>query len=295
MEISHTYSYLLVPKAERKIITPHLDNLLSSINCKLFHRTLLLVVQFVCVMVNSGNTQTNTFPASGNVGIGISNPSGKLHINGPMDGSIPTLRIGSSDPGNIHVPSGASTGGYNIDFHTWRDLVPEQIGARIRAERVNNYFGDNALIQSMDLSFYTSDGMDQSRLTEKLRIKSNGDVGIGVSDPQGYKLAVGGSMIAESIKVKTLSNWPDYVFEKTYDLQPLTEVEQFIKEKKHLPDVPSAKEVQEQGVALGEMNAILLRKIEELTLHVIALKKENEKIQEENKRQQLAIEQILKK
>lgn len=241
---------------------------------------LSLVTLFVAVLGNNASAQTNSFPASGNVGIGISNPTGRLHIDGPLDGSLSTLKIGSSYLGNIRVPVGASTGGYNIDFHTWRDAIPEQVGARIRAERINNYQADNALVQSMDLTFSTSNGWEQSQLIERLRIKSNGDVGIGVSDPKGYKLAVGGSMIAESIKVKTLSTWPDYVFYQDYELPSLKEIKEFIRHNRHLPDLPSADDVDSNGIDVGEMNAKLLRKIEELTLYLID---QNERLDRQQK------------
>ncbi|MGD8779801.1 MAG: hypothetical protein PVH88_12670 [Ignavibacteria bacterium] len=96
---------------------------------------------------------------------------------------------------------------------------------------------------------------------------SCGNVGIGTLDPQGYKLAVAGDMIAEEVVVKLEDDWPDKVFEEDYDLKPLTEVENFIKENKRLPDIPSAEEVKEEGLSIGEMQAKLLEKIEELTLY----------------------------
>lgn len=74
--------------------------------------------------------------------------------------------------------------------------------------------------------------------------------------------------------VKLQSNWPDYVFEPDYKLLGLDELRAFIKQHKHLPEIPSAKEVEENGVSVGEMNALLLKKIEELTLHMIELKGE---------------------
>ncbi len=103
-----------------------------------------------------------------------------------------------------------------------------------------------------------------------------GNVGIGVTDTKGYKLAVGGSMIAEKIKVKLKTAWPDYVFAPEYTLPSLQEVEAHIKQYQHLPDMPSAKEVAAEGIDLGEMNRKLLQKVEELTLYIIDLKKEVE-------------------
>ncbi|MGD8781982.1 MAG: LamG domain-containing protein [Ignavibacteria bacterium] len=109
-----------------------------------------------------------------------------------------------------------------------------------------------------------------------------GNVGIGTDDPQGYKLAVAGDMIAEEVVVKLEDDWPDKVFEEDYDLKPLTEVENFIKENKHLPDIPSAEEVKEEGLSIGEMQAKLLEKIEELTLYTIELNKKYIELSKQN-------------
>lgn len=101
-----------------------------------------------------------------------------------------------------------------------------------------------------------------------------GNVGIGTLSPT-EKLSVKGKIRAQEIKVET-SNWPDYVFAKGYQLPSLKDIEQYIKDKGHLPGIPSAEEVNANGVDLGEMNAKLLKKIEELTLHLIDMKKEND-------------------
>lgn len=78
-----------------------------------------------------------------------------------------------------------------------------------------------------------------------------------------------GSAIATSMTVKLNANWPDFVFAKTYGLRPLSEVENYIKANAHLPEVPSAAQVAQEGINLGEMDATLLKKIEELTLYLI--------------------------
>ncbi|UIR54604.1 hypothetical protein LZQ00_09990 [Sphingobacterium sp. SRCM116780] len=106
----------------------------------------------------------------------------------------------------------------------------------------------------------------------------DGYVGIGTTTPK-EALSVNGNIRAKEIKVET-TNWPDYVFEEDYKLPSLTETEQFIKENKHLPEVPKASEVEENGVSLGEMNKILLQKIEELTLHLIEKDKRLEKVEQ---------------
>jgi hypothetical protein len=106
----------------------------------------------------------------------------------------------------------------------------------------------------------------------------NGNLGIGTKSP-AERLSVNGKIRAHEIKVET-ANWPDYVFAKDYQLPSLLETEQHIREKGHLSGIPSAEEVKTNGVDLGEMNAKLLKKIEELTLHLIELNKVVEKQQE---------------
>ena len=105
-----------------------------------------------------------------------------------------------------------------------------------------------------------------------LNINDNGDVGIGTTTPQA-KLAVNGSILAKKVTV-SLNNLPDYVFDKEYKLLPLSALEIFIQQNKHLPDVPSADSVQKAGLNLGDNQAALLKKIEELTLYVIQQNKE---------------------
>ena len=92
-----------------------------------------------------------------------------------------------------------------------------------------------------------------------------------------------GSAIATSMTVKLYANWPDFVFAKTYSLRPLSEVESYIKAHSHLPEVPSAAQVAKDGINLGEMDATLLKKIEELTLYLI---EQNKKLEAQNKQLQ---------
>ncbi|MCH5718185.1 hypothetical protein [Niabella hibiscisoli] len=102
----------------------------------------------------------------------------------------------------------------------------------------------------------------------------NGNVGIGTKNPT-ERLSVKGKIRAQEIKVEAANtgNWPDYVFTKEYQLPSLADVEKHIKEKGHLPEVPSAKEVEKEGIALGANQALLLKKIEELTLYILELNK----------------------
>jgi hypothetical protein len=104
-----------------------------------------------------------------------------------------------------------------------------------------------------------------------------GNVGIGTANPGTYALAVNGSIRAKEVIVE--SGWSDFVFESNYKLRSLDELEKYIKTNKHLPDVPSEAEVKAKGVSIGDMQSKLLQKVEELTLYMIELKKENQELQ----------------
>jgi len=131
-----------------------------------------------------------------------------------------------------------------------------------------------------DLAFHTNLSQEQ------IRIKTNGNVGIGTSNPTN-KLEVNGTIKTKEVNV-TITGWPDYVFAPEYNLISLDSLSEFIQVNRHLPDVPTEKSVVENGVNIGEMNAILLKKIEELTLYLLKqegdlklLKNSNESIKEE--------------
>ncbi|HAJ78978.1 MAG TPA: hypothetical protein DCO75_04340 [Fibrobacteres bacterium] len=114
-------------------------------------------------------------------------------------------------------------------------------------------------------------------------IDSNGNVGIGIIYPGAlaYKLSVNGKIGAREIIV-TSDTWADYVFKKDYNLKPLNEVEKFIKSNKHLEGIPTEKEVKTNGIAVGDMQAKLLQKVEELTLYVINQDKKIDNLTQEN-------------
>ncbi|WP_295121064.1 hypothetical protein [uncultured Chitinophaga sp.] len=118
---------------------------------------------------------------------------------------------------------------------------------------------------------------------------ASANVGIGTTDTKGYKLAVAGSVIAESLKVKIQALWPDYVFAKDYHLPSIPEVEAFIKEHNHLPGIPSEAEVAKEGIDVGEMNKKLLQKVEELTLYIIQQQKAITELQAEMKQVQVVV------
>lgn len=139
---------------------------------------------------------------------------------------------------------------------------------------------------------YTRVGIGFDNPTHKLSVAGNGyfldQVGIGITTdklPDGYTLGVNGGIIATKVKVAIpgSTEWPDYVFSTTYELKTLEEVAVFVEKNKHLPGVPSADVVAKEGYDVSEMDAKLLEKIEELTLYMIEIKKENEALKKEVK------------
>ena len=112
-----------------------------------------------------------------------------------------------------------------------------------------------------------------------------GRVGINVSDPShmpsGYALLVHGSVMAEKVTIKSYSQWYDYVFDTEYRLMPLPELKDYVTKHHHLPDIPPADDVIANGVEIGEIQGVLLKKIEELTLYTIQLQEQWEQVQKQ--------------
>lgn len=107
-----------------------------------------------------------------------------------------------------------------------------------------------------------------------------GRVGIGTTAlSTQHMLTVEGSIGARRVQVASVKPWPDYVFSEDYTLTPLSETEKYVKANKHLPDMPSAKEVADKGIDLGEMNRKLLEKMEEMTLHMIRMQKKIDELE----------------
>jgi hypothetical protein len=150
----------------------------------------------------------------------------------------------------------------------------------------NRYVGFTGITLSPEgFRFLTlkGDGVSTGNQTvnEIMRISADGNVGMGTTNPGSFKLAVAGKIGAWG-EVRVFTNdtpFPDYVFEPNYKLTPLTEIESYVKANKHLPEVPSANEIAKDGMSLNAMNVILLKKVEELTLHLINQSKQIEKLQ----------------
>jgi len=203
-----------------------------------------LLVLCLLGFLNVSYGQTNTFPPSGKVGIGTSTPTAALDVYGLVQISGLNMTTPPPDLSYGLFPFGG-------------------VGLGIFSGAIDPYQG---------IGIWTNPNGTKK---EVMRILSGGNVGIGTVNPT-EKLSVNGKIRSHEIKVET-ANWPDYVFAKDYKLPSLQEIEQHIKDDGHLPGIPSAEEVKANGVDLGDMNAKLLKKIEELTLYLIDLKKENEK------------------
>ncbi len=129
-------------------------------------------------------------------------------------------------------------------------------------------------------------------------VLKQGNLGIGTTTPGSYKLAVAGKIAAnEEVRVFAAGTtaFPDYVFDPTYVLPNLEETEKYVKENRHLPEVPSAMEIESEGMSLNGMSVILLKKVEELTLYMIEMKKKTTALQNENDELKTRINKLEKK
>ncbi len=161
-------------------------------------------------------------------------------------------------------------------------LTPITVNVKIRSINYNyawtemNNTGNDVTVNKFmpmttDWSLYVGNPYFSTGAVLGLKVTENGFVGIGTANPQS-KLAVAGEITAQKVKV-TATGWPDYVFRPGYVLRSLDDLENFIMKHQHLPDVPSEKEVQSSGIDMADMNARLLRKVEEQALYIIELNK----------------------
>jgi hypothetical protein len=118
----------------------------------------------------------------------------------------------------------------------------------------------------------------QSWTEEDGALHTDKRVGIGTAKPE-VQLAVKGTIHAQEVKI-TVEGWPDYVFEDGYPLPSLEALGEHVRRERRLPGMPSAGEVEAEGLDVGSSQRLLLEKVEELTLHVLALKRENDTLRE---------------
>jgi len=138
----------------------------------------------------------------------------------------------------------------------------------------------SAGLHELPISSYTPTGTDVTpAINVVFATLNDGKIGIGMM-PDNSKLAVKGDVHAKEVRIDTSFPVPDYVFERSYHLPTLAQVEAYIKQNHHLPEMPSAKEMESEGIKVGEMNLLLLKKVEELTLYVIELEKKVNELKE---------------
>lgn len=200
-----------------------------------------------------------TINSNGNVGIGTTNPAAKLDVSGEF-------RTSFNASGASH-PASSAGGGLSIIWN------------KSGGNGETNFYN---VFENAPKSFEFLQKTGENSVRSLMMINGNGNVLIGKIDQANaaYKLDVNGGVRANDIVVNT--SGADFVFDKGYKLMPLPEVESFIKENGHLPEVASANEMQQGGLAVGEMQIKLLQKVEELTLHLIEMHKEIDALKKEN-------------
>jgi hypothetical protein len=229
---------------------------------------------------------------NGNVGIGTTNPTAKLTV---LQNQLGTSPLNSMLLTNI----GGLTGNVMQD-NTW--LVRNTAGGDWTSARLHNGISIDGSYLSPQIDTRTwwerdpqADIQSWGTANNTYMTINSGKVGIGTTDTKGYLFGVNGSAIANSMTVK-MYPWADYVFNKDYDLKPLKEVEAYIDQNHHLPEIPTEKEVTANGLNLGEMNKLLLKKVEELTLYLLEEDKEIKvlkKQQSDTHLQQKQIDQLI--
>lgn len=232
------------------------------------HQGFLRQLENELLTIGMSNLDIMNFTPAGNVGIGTDQPAQMLHV---VNGNVLISR--TSNMGN-RAPSsrnGSLLFGDEIDGNT-------QYGSW-GIEYVND---PNHPEQGQGLNFWQPFGANHLSTTNyRLFLADDGKVGIGTQFPHA-ELSVNGTILAKAVRVTTNATyWPDYVFGSDYKLMTISELESYVNENRHLPGIPSASEVEEEGsVDLGEMNTLLLQKVEELTRYIINLQKQIDELKE---------------
>ena len=227
----------------------------------------ILALVFLSACYGNISAQTNVFPTNGNVGIGTLDPTQKLSVTGNILSSV-----ASNEGGALWLQNPSKTA--------------NNLAYRWAIYNMTGSYGNS-------LQFW-SYNHDTSVMGPKFAITDNGNVLIGKTTQTNaaYMLDVNGKARANEIVVNTTG--ADFVFEPDYKLTDLLELEKFVKTNKHLPEIPTAEQMAENGVSLGELNIKLLQKVEELTLHLIIKDKQLQNEKETNNKQQQQIDALIK-
>jgi hypothetical protein len=217
-----------------------------------------------------GDFSSNKLTVNGYLGVGATNPTGKLEVKGNIKLGLPHTLTGIRNDLSVSTTWG-----------NWMTFIDAYSNDTYNFHNPNN---------GGRLELFINDGQTNTNKFGVFTILKSGNIGIGTNNPGTWKLAVNGNIRAKEVKVET--GWSDFVFENNYNLPTLKEVERHIKEKGHLKDIPSAKEVAENGILLGGMNAKLLQKIEELTLYTIDQEKKLQTQENQIKEQDIINEKL---
>ena len=216
---------------------------------------------------------------NGNIGIGIAPGSDRLTVGGNayVNGLLTTetlivkQKLDLKGTLSLAGPLGVGIADPQAMLHVNGDGIFE---GNLKANKIT--------VNEIEIAGATSPDNTPTSVSFGDNLFVNGSVGIGTTKIDGYRLSVDGKIRAgDDIKVYSSTEWSDFVFKKNYHLKSLPEVEQYIKKHGHLSEIPSAKEVSSNGVELVKMDAKLLQKIEELTLYMIEMKKENANLMKE--------------
>ena len=227
-----------------------------------------------------------------NVGIGTTNPIGRLDIVGTGTNSTTNtflLRNSSGDTImrvrddgrmgiNYNGPSYGrimNLGGSGINFYTANEVA---FGGSVFPTDTSLVIWSNSNSNNYLVLQPSWGNTGVGTYTPNAKFHVNGATLMGGNSDRiatGYLLSVAGKAIATEFRVLAVASWPDYVFSKDYKLMPIEDVEKYIDTNKHLLNIPSAAEVEKDGIALGDMSKRLMEKIEELTLYIIDLNKKN--------------------
>ena len=218
--------------------------------------------------VGSGTSRLAINLSNGFIGVGTASPVSPLHVVG-TETLAGTLKFTSSNQSIQFANPTANPAPMMFMFASGTTNTKRMVLAHSSAYATWGL----RYADSTDQFDFVAGGA--SRMAINL---ANGNVGIGVESPV-YKLEVCGTIRAKEVRVET--GWCDYVFEKDYKLKSIDELDQFINTNKHLPGIAPASEVEKDGLKVGEMNKAMMEKIEELTLYVIQLSKDNKKLQDE--------------
>jgi hypothetical protein len=240
---------------------------------------------------NSGGTDIFRIKAAGggyfadNVGIGVTTPSAQLHTSGSvrfqgLTNDNTQIRVVVSDVnGNLSYRDASSLGGGGSVSGSANFIAKYATTTSIG----NSLLYDNGT----NVGVGTATPNTNAKLDVNGNIFSSGKIAIGTTDIakiSTYSLAVNGDALFNKIKIKAYANWPDYVFQSNYRLAALNEIELFIQQHKHLPGVPAAEEIEKNGFDVGDNQALLLKKIEELTLYIIDQDKRIKRLEEQLKK-----------